>query len=193
MTRATLGSVPRLVLMGLRCAGKSTVARLLAERTGLGWEDLDDRTAQLMGVPSAGEGIVRQGLAAFRDAESRSLRQALEGPGGAAIVALGGGTPTAPGAAGLLRSARAAQGPGRAVVVYLHAPAWVLAARMRAGGAAGRPALLNDPGRSAADEVSQLYEQRDGLYRELADAVVEVGDAQQGRILSAVTAAWGIG
>lgn len=151
-----------------------------------------------MGVREAWEGIERFGLGAFREAELRSLREALEGPGGARVVALGGGTPTAPGAAGVLRAARSAAGPGRAVVVYLHAPAWVLGARMRAGGSATRPALLSPGGGAggagdAAAEVPEVYRQRDGLYRELADAVVEVGQADQAGVVEDVLAAWAAG
>ena len=83
-----------LVLMGRRGSGKSTVGRHIAERSGRPFIDLDIQTARTLGTQaSAKPGTVtvrqRSGLR-----KSQALAAALQQPG--AVVALGGGTPTAP-------------------------------------------------------------------------------------------------
>lgn len=155
-----------LLLIGLRASGKSTLGRLVAARLSRPFIDLDDRTAARLGEPSPAAALGRYGEPAFRAAESAALRETLLGSG--RVVALGGGTPTAPGAAEMLERERAA---GRAVIVYLHAAPDVLRARLAATDVASRPSLT---GRGTLEEIEALYAGRDGLYRRLADAVIEV-------------------
>lgn len=154
-----------LLLIGLRASGKSTLGRLVAARLSRPFIDLDDRTAARLGEPSPAAALGRYGEPAFRAAESAALRETLLGSG--RVVALGGGTPTAPGAAEMLERERAA---GRAVIVYLHAAPDVLRARLAATDVASRPSLT---GRGTLEEIEALYAGRDGLYRRLADAVID--------------------
>ena len=154
-----------VVLIGLRCSGKSTygprLARALTTQTGQSWNfaDLDTRVARSLDA---------QGEAAFRAAEALQLGAALRESN--LVLATGGGTPTAPGAADALRDARAR---GACVVVYLHGPPGELQQRMRsAKSLRDRPALRgNDP----IAEVPALYAARDPLYRTLADEIVPIG------------------
>jgi shikimate kinase len=81
------------------------------------------------------------------------------------VIALGGGTPTAPGARELLERARA---EGRVRVVLLEAPPAVLGARL-AIAPGDRPLLM---GANFAEEAALLADRRMPLYRTLADAVV---------------------
>jgi shikimate kinase len=81
------------------------------------------------------------------------------------IIALGGGTPTAPGAAEILRQAFAAG----ARIIYLHASAPTLRARLKDGDP-NRPALT---GAGLLAEIDDILEARDSLYRSLATAVLE--------------------
>ncbi|MBL8990858.1 MAG: hypothetical protein JNJ48_04680 [Phycisphaerae bacterium] len=155
-----------VILMGLRCSGKSTLGPLLAARRGARFIELDDETARLSGHPSAGAALGALGESEFRRIEARALASIVDGlaSGPTAVVALGGGTPTAPGAPEHLARAKAAG----AVVLYLFAPAEVLAARwLTAPG--DRPALT---GLSAAEEVRSLLAQRHELYQSLADFTV---------------------
>lgn len=161
------GPQPTIVLIGLRGAGKTTVARVLATRLGLTAVDLDDRTPKYAGEASVADVFSRKGEPAFREAETRALADALSEPG--IVLALGGGTPTAPGAADLLTAARVA---GRAWIAYLRADAPTLAARLRSADNAHRPSLT---GAGVVEEVAALLAARDSLYREVADAVIEVG------------------
>lgn len=166
MARTDPPTAPTIVLIGLRGSGKSTLARLLARRLGLTPVDLDDRTPGFAGQPTVAAVFATLGEPAFREAEARALRQALAEPG--IVLALGGGTPTAPGAADLLREA---QSRGQADIVYLRAAPADLAARLAAADNAHRPALTAlDP----AAELAALFAARDPLYSSLARVVIEV-------------------
>lgn len=167
---------PNLILIGLRASGKSTLGQLLAQELGRDFVDLDRIVAQQMDASGPGEVIEREGIEAFRFAETEALRSVLEHTG--RVVALGGGTPTAPGAAGLLREADAH-------ILYLRATPETLRSRLRESDNTDRPALVGD---DALEEVQILFEQRDPLYRELAESVVHVDGVSEGALLRALLA-----
>lgn len=152
------------MLIGLRCAGKSLVGARLAERLGRCFVELDAVTCGLLGARSAGEALASAGVAAFRAAETEALRLVLGVPG--RVVALGGGTPTAPGAADLLRRARA---DGTATVVYLRLPPGTLRRRLAATDLADRPSVT---GLGTIEEVDRLLAERDPLYASLASLTI---------------------
>lgn len=145
--------------------------------------DLDDRTANILGVGSAGDGLRAQGEATFRKAEVEALRAALDERGDA-IVALGGGTPTAPGAAEMIRfqSCRRA-----ALVLYLGARPELLRERLGELDAAERPPLTP---LGTIGEVDRLYEQRDPLYRSLASHVIDGEGKSPREIADLIDRAW---
>ncbi|MCO5168319.1 MAG: shikimate kinase [Planctomycetes bacterium] len=151
-----------LALAGPRGAGKTTVGRLVAAALGRRFVDLDDEVERLAGA-SVREVFAREGEQAFRALEVRALSGALEATP-EAVVALGGGTLTSPAARDLLRA--------RARVVYLAAPAEVLAARVAADPrtADGRPPLR--PG-GPLEEARALLREREATDRAAADAVVD--------------------
>ncbi len=178
--------------MGLRASGKTTVARLLSARLGYDALDLDDVVAAGMGEANAGACIRAHGFAAFRQAEAEALREVLSsqsaqgrscgtgasptplplGGGDRAgsrgiVLALGGGTPTAPGAADTLREARRT---GQALLVYLRASEQTLRARLAGDGQNDRPSIT---GAGTLDEIGRMLRERDPLYLELAERVIE--------------------
>jgi shikimate kinase len=170
-----------LVLIGLRGSGKSTLGERLAQRHKLRFVDLDVRTPAEFGVRSVAEAWATYGEAAFREAEVRALGRAIaEDPD---ILALGGGTPTAPGAEDMIRALRGPPGAPRSRVVYLRAPAEVLAARLEAGGVTDRPSLT---GEDPIREIGAVLAFRDPLYRDLADDIVEVGALSEREALQAL-------
>jgi shikimate kinase len=153
----------RVVLIGLRASGKSSVAALLATRLGVPSVDLDDRTRVLSNCATVREAFAALGEARFRELEADALRAALAEP--PSVLALGGGTPTAPGAAELLQSARA---EGRAFLVFLDPPLDALARRLSAD-AGDRPSLT---GRGVVEEISEIAARRRGPYAALAELVL---------------------
>jgi shikimate kinase len=161
------------VLIGLRGSGKTTLGRLLAARRKSDFIDLDDRTVAGSGHATVSAFFRAAGERAFRQAEARALARVLDEASPGAVIALGGGTPTAPGARELLERARAA---GRAWVVLLEAPAAVLGARLSAA-PGDRPLLM---GTDFAQEAALLGERRLPGYRAIADSVVTTaGDAAE--------------
>lgn len=151
--------------MGLRGSGKTTVGRLAAARLGLAFIDLDDATSAALGAATVADAFRAAGEKAFRAAETGALSRALAGDG--RVVALGGGTPTAPGAADLLRRERDA---GRARLIYLWADAQTLRTRLAATDLSQRPSLT---GADPLTEIDAMLARRDPLLRELADEVVD--------------------
>ncbi len=155
-----------LVLIGLRCSGKTTAGAALARTLNIPFIDLDDRTAALLKAATPADALRTQGQPAFRAAEVTALKAVLarQTP---SIIALGGGTPTAPGATAVLLDA---QGSRDVIVVYLRATAEVLMRRMHAGGAVTRPSLT---GTNPIDEVPTILAQRDASYLRIADRTID--------------------
>lgn len=139
-----------LLLNGFMATGKSTVGRRLAELAQRDFIDLDQRIEAAAGC-TISELFSRDGEAAFRELERRTLAQALDAPG-APVIALGGGA--------LAQRATRLDALERAVVVTLEAEPDEIVRR-----AAGetRP-LLAAPDR--AQRVRELLAQRASGYAE---------------------------
>lgn len=178
------GVAGHIVLIGLRGSGKSTVAGLVGARLDRSMVDLDRAVLGEMKCATVSEAWSERGEAAFRAMETRLLRRTLEEADGQAVIALGGGTPTAPGAADVIRAAQAA---GRAVVVYLAAGAEVLASRLPEHDP-DRPSLT---GAGPREEMARVLAERDGFYRDLADHIVDATGEAEG-VAVAVCAALGL-
>lgn len=162
-----IAAAANIVLMGLRGSGKSTIGRLLGATLGREFVDLDDRTAAMIGAATPAKALAEGGEPAFREAEFRALGEVLASAG--RVVALGGGTPTAPGATSLLERERDA---GRAVIVYLRASPDELRGRLAATDTRSRPSLT---GLGTLNEIEAIHAARDPLYQRLASRVEEVG------------------
>ena len=85
---ALLRELQSIVLIGMPTCGKSTVARLLGERTGLPVTDTDAELERRTGKPISAL-FAADGEAAFRDLETAVLRELCAS--GGRIVATGGG------------------------------------------------------------------------------------------------------
>lgn len=152
----------RLFLVGYRGSGKSTVARLLAERLGWASIDSDDEVEREAGKSIAAM-FAEDGEAAFRDLEEQLVALLCQRDN--TVIALGGGA--------VLREASrrriAAAGP----VVYLTASATTLAARIADDmtSASRRPSLT---GFTGLEEVEQVLAVREPIYRECATVAINV-------------------
>jgi shikimate kinase len=109
----------RILLSGFMGAGKTTVGQLLADRIGVPFRDLDAMVEARAGR-SVRELFAAAGESEFRRLEREALVTACElDP---AVIALGGGTLSAPGGAELARRS--------GLVVWLHPPFATIARRI---------------------------------------------------------------
>ena len=145
-----------LFLVGLMGAGKSTLGRQLARRLGLRFVDADHELEQRLGVtiPTIFE---IEGEKVFRDREEAIIADltALTD----IVLATGGGA--------VLRPASREHLKENGTVVYLYAEPEILWERVR--NARHRP-MLQAPDPRA--RLIELFNERDPLYREIADYVV---------------------
>ena len=122
--RPSAAPPPRIVLLGLRGAGKTAVARELARRLGVPAIDVDALVAARAGKPVA-RVFAEEGEARFRDLEAAALREALVATEAGGVVSPGGGA--------LLRpESRLAIARSGVHAVYLRARPETLAARVGA-------------------------------------------------------------
>lgn len=133
-------------------SGKSTVGRLIAQRAGCPFLDLDERIEARAGL-KVHEIFAQHGERTFRQWEAEALEEVLEA-GRREVVALGGGA--------LLVRSRRLKALDRAVVLGLVAD--VDETLRRVAGQSGQRPLLA-PG-SAAEHVEQLLEERANAYAE---------------------------
>lgn len=149
-----------IYLVGLMGAGKTTVGRQLAKRLHRRFVDSDHEIEERTGVrvPVIFE---IEGEAGFRKRETQVLAQLAREQG--LVLATGGGIVLAEENRRCLRNS--------GIVIYLSAPPAVLYERTRHD--RNRPLLqVDDP----LAKLQALYEQRDPLYREIADIVIESRD-----------------
>ncbi len=149
---------PRLLLVGMMGAGKTTTGSLLAQR--LGWRycdsDADVEADTGLTVP---ELFARDGEAAFRRAESLVLARACD-DASPSVVSVAGGA--------VLSAENRARIKASGTVVWLRARPETLAARVGTG--AGRPLLGDDP----AEAMVRLSAVRAPFYEEVAHLVIDV-------------------
>ena len=162
-----------LLLVGLRGSGKTTLGRLLADLAPRPFIDLDERTSALAGQDAA-SCFAEHGEARWRELESQAFKAALqEEP---SVIALGGGTPTAP---GVLECITQAQADSHARVAWLDAPDQVLLDRI--GSDDSRPALTE---LSPGEEMQRIREERDPIYTRIAQVKLDTSTSSRDEILA---------
>lgn len=168
------GESKPIVMLGLRCTGKSTVGRLVADLLGRPFVDLDDEIAALasdrdMEYDTVGEVLKALGEPAFRQVEAEALSRTLQ-VSSDCVLATGGGVVE-------LEKNRALLGR-RTVCVWLQAELDVLRERMSAD-PTERPALMGD---DPSAELDLLAERRNPWYRELAAFEIDSGSEDPGTL-----------
>nr|WP_313174985.1 bifunctional shikimate kinase/3-dehydroquinate synthase AroKB [Massilia sp.] len=148
-----------IFLVGLMGSGKTTIGRLLARRLGRRFVDSDHAIEARTGasIPWIFE---IEGEASFRRREAEMIRE-LTGQEGI-VLATGGGAVLDPASRALLAE--------RGTVIYLRAG--IGSILQRTSHDKNRPLLQTaDPRR----KLEQLLAQREPLYREIADLVIDTG------------------
>ena len=148
-----------IALVGFRASGKSTLGARLAEELRRPFFDLD-REIELAQGRSVTALFRDDSEPAFRRIEAETLAGVIVRPG--IVLAPGGGAVELASNRELLRA--------RAFVVHLDVAVAELIVRLRNG--AARPRLT---GLAFEDEARAVVARRAPLYRECADAVLEVG------------------
>ena len=151
--------VKAVVLVGLMGVGKTTVGRIVAERSGRTFVDTDVAIQARTGK-TVRELWEQGGEAAYRRLESQAVIDTVAGDDPPVVLAAAAGAVLDP----AVRQALAA-----AFVVWLRADPAVLAGRVRPGD--HRPLLGEHPGQVLA----QMDAERASTYASVADAVVESG------------------
>ncbi len=137
-----------IVLSGMPSCGKTTLGRLVAEKTGREFYDVDGYIFENCGRTPA-EIINADGEAAFREIEKKAVK--LLGAKSGAVIACGGGSVCFPENVAALKS--------NGVIVYIRRDI----------------TLLTDDDRpvSAKTGIKELFEKRAGIYESTADAELE--------------------
>jgi shikimate kinase len=151
----------RVFLIGYRGTGKSTVARLLADRLGWNWCDADAVLEATYGK-TIRQIFADEGETGFRDKESAVLVELAQRE--RCVIATGGGV--------VLRPENRAQ-LERGRVFWLHAPPDVIWQRLQADASTGerRPNLAQ----GGLEEIVELIEKREPLYRACAERRLDTG------------------
>ena len=154
----------KIVLVGYRATGKSTLAARLAERWGFDWFDTDDVVEARAGKRIA-DIFAQDGEPAFRDLEAAVVAELANDPR-PMVLATGGGVPLREENRRILRE--------RGVVVWLTATVETIARRMSGdkSTAARRPALTD--AKSPVAEIAKVLAARESIYRESATLSVAV-------------------
>ncbi len=153
-------------LIGLMGAGKTTIGRKLAKLLFLDFIDTDQLLEERTGV-SISHIFEIEGESGFRDRESKLLAEISSGR--PAVISTGGGIILRP------ENRRIIRKHGR--VIYLRASLNVLWKRLKH--CQSRPLLQTaDP----KARLTQLLTERDPLYADEADIIVEVGFGSASRI-----------
>ena len=153
------GHASNIFLVGLMGAGKTSVGRLLARRLGKTFYDCDHEIERATGVriPVIFE---IEGEEGFRARERRMLDELVHRAG--VVLATGGGAVLAAENRALLKA--------NGTVVYLCASPYDLWQRTRHD--RNRPLLQTE---NPMATLVRLYDERDPLYREIAEVVIDTG------------------
>lgn len=158
-------------LVGMMGSGKSSAGRLAAARLRVGFADSDEAAEGAAGRPIV-DIWKTLGEEGFRHLESAAIARLINFPG---IVATGGGAVLDQGNRRVMTSG---------TVTWLRADPEVLATRVAQ---LGRPLL----GEGEPEEIlADLLQERERLYREVSDHVIDTGEVSVEEVSSRIEELW---
>jgi len=150
---------PNIILTGFMGTGKTSTGRIVAERLGWPFLDLDERIAARAGKPIP-RIFAEDGEPAFREMETRACQELSEAAG--LVVATGGGA--------VLRAENRAALAAGGTVICLEAAPEALAERL--GTATDRPMLA---GADRRERIAELLAAREAAYASLPHHIDTTG------------------
>ena len=155
-----------ITLIGMPGSGKTTLGKALAESLSRSFVDTDEVFEQREGM-SAGAYIEQYGEPAFRDAESKVVREFAKEK--SLVIATGGGS--------ILREENRKALMQNSWILYLDRELCKLATE-------GRP-LSKD-----MEKLERMYKERKPLYSELADIMLTIDEDDLGKLVDEVVYAY---
>ncbi len=151
-----------IILIGFKNTGKSTVGRMLAHDIQKNFIDLDERieaiyTEKTQEKLSCRQIMYKQGESYFRALESEALNDAIQSE--SAVISLGGGAPLRGENQTLIKPY---------LILHVTAPRGIVFERIMIN---GRPAFFS-PDESPFEFFTRIWEEREKVYKELADMMV---------------------
>ena len=171
----SLAAPPRVLLIGMMGAGKSTIGAALGERLGWPWLDSDAEIVRRRGM-TVPEIWRAEGEPAYRAQETAVLEEAATSAR-PVVVSVAGGAVLAEANQAIIRHA--------GLVVWLRADVATLAGRV--GDGAGRPLLDGD----AEGNLRRLYEQRRPVYEALAELTIDTPGKDPSAVVAEIVDALG--
>jgi shikimate kinase len=156
-----------IVLIGYRASGKTLIGKMLAERLGWPYLDVDRGIEEKEGGKSIANIFETSGEPHYRDVEASVAEEMLARD--ECIISFGGGT--------IMRDSTQALMSGKSKVVYLEASPEVLWERSQADPGTGknRPNLMSGPG--GPEEIVAMLEKRAPIYEHFADLVLDATES----------------
>jgi shikimate kinase len=150
-----------IILIGYRATGKTTLARLLAERLAWSWIDADVEIERRAGK-SIAQIFAEEGEPVFRQLEAQVIAELCRQR--RLVLAAGGGAP-------LRSDSRQQMRESGQVVCLLAQPETILQRMSADASTAARRPNLTDKG--PLEEIIQLLKAREPIYRESAHLVID--------------------
>lgn len=151
-----------ICLIGYRCSGKTTLGKILAERLGYVFVDVDDLITEKIGM-SIAEFIEKEEWKKFRDIEERTLKEVLRGTG--QVIGCGGGT--------ILKESNRKIMRKKSLVIWLKVDKENIMKRMDNDPKTSslRPSLT---GKNVMEEVEEVLKERTPIYERTSHFVVNL-------------------
>ncbi len=168
---------PNLVLIGYRATGKTAVGEALARALSRPLVDLDEVLVAEAGC-SIAEMVAKHGWEEFRRREKELVHRFGREQG--RVLATGGGVVLDPENVQILRE--------NGIIIWLKAPPAVIKERLRQDRTTGefRPSLT---GADTLAEVEQVLAQREPLYRQAAQVVIDTSGLSISQVVEQILAA----